>query len=197
MRRSQTIQDWDKSVALGAKGVEDISHFLCGNIVKDTWLNTELVCNVEQDNRFRPLDIDLLWVVPIGDSLQCLTIEVKTDRNRHTGNFFFETVSVEASNKLGAFLITRAEWLFYYFIDAGELFCLPMEEVRPWFLKHIHEFREKQAYSNNQERKNTWSTRGRTVPISRVVGEIPSVRTFQKRERLWDVLGRENCPSRF
>ncbi len=182
MKKKGSVQDWNESLQVGALGVQEVSAFLETEIVKTTWFDTQLVHNVEQDPRYQKHDIDLLWVIPVFDYLRCYTIEVKTDRNRHTGNFFFETVSVVHREKPGAFVITRAEWLFYLFIDAGDLFCFPMNALKPWFLEHEDEFAEKRSHTNNNEKMFSWTTIGRVVPIDRVVQAIAGGKRFQKRD---------------
>jgi hypothetical protein len=186
MTKKRVVQDWNESLNIGALGVREVSEFLCGALVRKAWFDTQLVHNVEEDPRYQAHDIDLLWVIPVGAYLRCHTIEVKTDRNRHTGNFFFETVSVEHRDKPGAFVITRAEWLFYLFIEAGELFCFPMEELKPWFVAHEGEFVEKRARTNDNERMISWSTVGRVVPIEMASQAIKGCKRFKKVQDSWE-----------
>ncbi|MBX7138860.1 MAG: hypothetical protein K1X83_12865 [Oligoflexia bacterium] len=188
MNSKKKRQDWQESLAIGKQGVADISKFLESKIVKQTWFDTYLVHNVEDEERYQDCDIDLLWVVPVQTFLQCRTIEVKTDRNRHTGNFFFETVSVEHRGRPGAFVITRAEWFFYYFITAGELYCFSTAELKPWFLKNEHEFPERRSHSDDNQRMFSWSTVGKIVPIERVMTEISHKKVFQNTESGWKAM---------
>ena len=181
-------QNWKESLALGAQGVAEVSKFLESDLVKQTWFNTYLVHNVEQDQAYQNVDIDLLWVIPVGTFLRCHTIEVKSDRNRHTGNFFFETVSVEQRGKPGAFVITRAEWLFYYYILAAELYCFPMDKLKPWFLENEKSFLEKRAHSDDHERRTSWTTVGRVVPIKHVLAKISGHKIFKKAAGHWEAV---------
>jgi hypothetical protein len=186
MKNEQRLQNWKQSLAIGAQGVAEVSDFLKCDLVRKNWLDTHFVHNVEQDVRYQGSDIDLLWVVPVNNFLRCLTIEVKTDRNNHTGNFFFETVSVESRDKPGAFIITRAEWLFYYFINSKQLYCFPMADLKPWFVKNENEFEERRAYSEDNDKKLNWSTVGKIIPIDKVINEISTSRIFRMRGDLWE-----------
>lgn len=183
--KKQNVQNWNESLEIGAKAVHQVCNFLNSEVAKHTWLNTELVHNVEEDPRYQGYDIDLLWVIPVGEFLRCYTVEVKGDRNHETGNFFFETVSVEHRQKPGAFIISRAEWFFYYFVNNGELYCLPMDKLRPWFVEHEKRFPERRSHSENSERKSKWSTLGRIVPIRVVLSEVKDIRLFRNVDGVW------------
>ncbi|MEZ4862943.1 MAG: hypothetical protein R3C14_16615 [Caldilineaceae bacterium] len=177
------VQEWDQSVAVGQQAVQAVVEFLQHPQIKQRWMNTQLVHSVEDDPRYQPLGIDLLWVVPEQSFLRCMTIEVKGDRYDRTGNFFFETVSDLQRNTGGAVVITRSEWLFYYFVNSGVLYCLPMAQVKPWFLANLPRFRERVAQSRRGG--SQWRTAGRLVPIATVLREIPAVSCFRKEGEQW------------
>lgn len=183
------IQDWKQSLAVGQQAVSAVTAFLQSPVVKSTWFATQLVHSVEDDPRYQPLGIDLLWVVPEQNFLRSMTVEVKGDRYDKTGNFFFETVSDLERSTTGGFVITRAEWLFYYFINSGQLYCLPMTYVKPWFLTNLRRFRERIAQS--QRDQNQWRTAGRLVPITTALREVPSIKAFAQQEGRWRVAGGE------
>ena len=183
------IQEWNQSLAVGLQAVSAVTAFLQSPVVKTTWFATQLVHSVEDDPRYQPLGIDLLWVVPERSFLRSMTVEVKGDRYEKTGNFFFETVSDLQRSTTGGFVITRAEWLFYYFINSGKLYCLPMEVVKPWFVANLGRFRERIAQS--QRDQNQWRTAGRLVPIVTALREVPAIKAFQQMNGVWGVLGDE------
>ena len=190
MNDEASIQSWEESLAIGQQGVDHIVEFLHSEVVRSNWAHTELVHRIEEDKRYQVRGIDLLWVVQRENFLKCVTVEVKSDRNHHTGNFFFETVSVEERSKPGAFLITRAEWLFYYFVVSKELYCIPIRTAKPWFLTYETEFVQRKVRTVRTERgqpacDSTWTTLGRLVPIKRAIREIPGVRRFAQREGVW------------
>jgi len=177
MPPSPREQNWHESLAIGQIAVQEVVKFLHSDWVKQQWLPTQLVHSVEDDPRYQPMGIDLLWVVWERSFLRCMTVEVKGDRNDRTGNFFFETVSNIDRTTTGGFVITKAEWLFYCFVGPGKLYCLPMAEVKPWFLQNQQRFPERLAASKRDESR--WRTAGRLVPIDILLREVPSVKGFQ------------------
>ncbi len=177
------IQQWHQSLAVGQQAVQAVTDFLQSPVAKSTWVATQLVHSVEDDPRYQPLGIDLLWVVPEQSYLRSMTVEVKGDRYEKTGNFFFETVSDVGRSTGGGFVITRAEWLFYYFLNSGALYCLPMRVVKPWFVEHMGRFRERIAQS--QRDQSHWRTAGRLVPIATALAEVPAIKVFHCRDNVW------------
>ena len=187
MNPPNRIQEWNQSLALGQQAVHAVTAFLQSPVVKTTWFATQIVHSVEDDPRYQPLGIDLLWVVPERSFLRSMTVEVKGDRYEKTGNFFFETVSDLQRSTTGGFVITRAEWLFYYFLNSGMLYCLPMEFVKPWFVENMGRFRERIAQS--QRDQNHWRTAGRLVPIMTARREVPAIKAFHYQNGEWRVAG--------
>lgn len=183
MTTPNRVQEWHQSLAVGQQAVEAVTSFLQSPIVQTTWFATQLVHSVEDDPRYQPLGIDLLWVVPERSFLRSMTVEVKGDRYEKTGNFFFETVSDVGRSTTGGFVITRAEWLFYYFVNSGTLYCLPMEFVKPWFVANMERFRQRIAQS--QRDQNHWRTAGRLVPILIARQAVPAIKVFQYKEGIW------------
>ena len=187
MTPTNRVQEWNQSLAIGQQAVQAVMAFLQSPVVKNTWFATQIVHSVEDDPRYQPLGIDLLWVVPERSFLRSMTVEVKGDRYDQTGNFFFETVSNIQYSTGGGFVITRAEWLFYYFINSGKLYCLPMEFVKPWFVENMSRFRERIAQS--QRDGSHWRTAGRLVPIVTALREVPAIKAFQRQDGEWRVAG--------
>jgi hypothetical protein len=152
----------------------DITQFL-----EATWPQTVTVHNVEDDPAYQAHDVDLLWtVVERSGRMRIIPIEVKGDRYHQTGNFFFETVSNESKGTPGCFLYTSAKWLFYYFVESGDLFCLPMSRVRPWFCHQLERFEERRTSTLVGD--DAYVTVGRLVPIETVLQEISGVWHYQR-----------------
>jgi hypothetical protein len=168
----------------------DITHFLQTN-----WPQTVAVHNVEddpayQEHAYQEHDVDLLWTtLDRFGRLRVIPIEIKGDRYHQTGNFFFETVSNESRQTPGCFLYTKAEWLFYYFVEIGMLYCLPMSEVRPWFEAHGGRFKE--SRTSTPVRNNRYVTVGRLVPIQTLLAEVSSILQYQKVDDGWEQISSE------
>jgi len=173
------------TASVARRAAIDVTHFL-----ETTWPGTVAVHNVEEDPAYQVYDIDLLWSFIDGEGqLRVLPLEVKGDRYHRTGNFFFETVSNEGKGTEGCFLYTKAEWLFYYFVEVGHLYCLPMHGVRPWFEAHLHRFKERRTSTPVGEGQEHYVTVGRLVPIGVVLQEVPGILQYRKEGDLWMMVG--------
>ncbi|MCB8942439.1 MAG: hypothetical protein H6658_01560 [Ardenticatenaceae bacterium] len=171
------------TTAIAHRAAADVTQFL-----QTVWPQTVAVHNVEEEAAYQLHDVDLLWTVLEKERLRVIPVEVKGDRYHRTGNFFFETISNEGKGTPGCFLYTKAEWLFYYFLEIGKLYCLHMEKVRPWFLANMHRFKE-QRTSTPTRSGSSYVTIGRLVPITTVLAEVEGVLQFQKEGETWAGLG--------
>lgn len=157
----------------------DVTQFL-----EDIWPQTVVVHNVEDNPIYQEHDVDLLWtVVERSGRLRIIPIEVKGDTYHRTGNFFFETISNESKGTPGCFMYTKAKWLFYYFVEAGLLYCLPMGTVRPWFCHHMERFEERKT--STPVGSEMYVTVGRLVPIQTVLEEVAGIMQFEKQGSGW------------
>lgn len=164
----------DETSGVAQRAAADVTQFMF------TWPQTVAVHNVEQDSAYQSHDVDLLWtLLGANGRLRVIPVEVKGDRYHTTGNFFFETVSNASKHSPGCFLYTRAKWLFYLFVDAGTLYCLPMDRVRPWFLHNQDRFEPRRT--STPVGSGRYVTIGSLVPIDVVLAEVASVLCFQKQ----------------
>jgi hypothetical protein len=168
---------------VGKTAVSLTRHFLTHH-----WTEyTVAIHSVEEDPAYQQHDVDLLWsIVDRNGRLRLIPIEVKGDRNHHTGNFFFETVSNAGKGTAGCILYTKAHWIFYVFVEIEEIYCLPMDLVRPWFAEHSEQFREAKT-STPVGRGEVYVTNGRLVPISTLLQEVESVRHYKKKDDTWQL----------
>ena len=84
----------------------------------------------------------------------------------------------------GYILNTKAHWIFYVFVEIEEIYCLPMDVVRPWFAEHSEQFREAQT-STPMGTGEVYVTNGRLVPIITLLEEVEGVRHYQKSQDGW------------
>lgn len=143
----------------------DISRYL------QTLPITRNVVNVEDDVYYRSVDVDLLWNCSDGKTI---SIEIKGDRWYKTGNYFFETISNKSKNTPGCFLYTKADFIYYYFVNEKELHILPMPATREWFIKNIDMFHEKAT--STPVGSGYYITVGRLVPRKKVKDEVEGVK---------------------
>lgn len=138
-----------------AQGTQHIEAFLGRKVT------TQALRNVEDDPDYRAQDIDLLWTRQQGGAIKTTSIEIKVDRYFHTGNYFFETLSNVAKQTPGCFLYSKADLLFYYFLDQ-ELHILNLPTVRAWFIQHKSSF--KSVRTNTPIGDDHYETEGCLVP---------------------------------
>ena len=137
---------------------------------------------------------DLTWAHFTERGLEFYRLEVKTDRNANSGNFFFETISDIDRKSPGCFMASEADWLFYYFITIKKLYALPLHATREWFEKHCEEFESRTVSSERDGRR--WQTEGRLVRIGAVLQAIPEVKIFEKTQAGWETLRSDLAPDR-
>jgi hypothetical protein len=156
---------FSESLNVTNKGTQDIVQWMQQR--KET-LKIE---NVEGDRAYQKHDIDIIWVTQSNINL----IEIKVDRYAKTGNFFFETISNKEKNTPGCFLYTKANLIFYYFLDTKILYTLPMPTVRDWFLERQNSFKERST-TTPLKNGNYYTTVGRLIPISQITQALPTIR---------------------
>lgn len=152
---------------VGKKGVEIIEKYL------KTLPETIDVINVEDNHEYRKKDIDIIWKRNVEEQVIETTIEVKTDRYTHTGNYFLETVSNESKGTIGCFLYTEADFVYYYFSGLNELHIMPMPESRDWFIRNMEQFNERKTSTPIGNDK--YITVGRLVSRSKMLNEVKNI----------------------
>lgn len=111
----------------------------------------------------------------IGDAIARLpaegavAIEVKCEQ-RFTGNLFLETWSNRSRCTPGWLLTSRADWLWYYFLDTSQLYSIRLPALRAWAVGSgesqggIYAYPER-VQGKREQANDTW---GRIVPISKL-----------------------------
>lgn len=132
------------------------------------------VQNVEAEPEYQRLDIDLIVITTGGR----YTVEIKGDRWHQTGNFFFETNSNQEKGTVGCFLLTAADYLFYYFVEPRRLYILPMPATRTWFEAAQERFPPR-ATTTAAGRGRHYTTVGRLTPVAVVMAEVSGAKLFQ------------------
>lgn len=121
------------------------------------------VHDVQADPRFQHRGVDLLW--EHGDSV--LGVEVKGDRQGfRRKNYFFELISNVEKDTPGCFLYSTADLLLYVFLDVRQVHCLPLKQVRDWFIPRAKEYPLKST--RTQTGAVRYTTVGALVPIKDV-----------------------------
>lgn len=155
---------YETSVEVAKQAAQEISAWL------KTFDETVSVRNVEAEPEFQKMDIDLLWQT----TRDTYRVEIKADRWHRTGNFFFETHSNKEKHTPGCMLYTQADYIFYYFIETGVLYVLPVQKTQSWFRKNYKRFQERAT--TTPVGTASYTTVGRLVPIRTALKEIPGIK---------------------
>ena len=97
----------------------------------------EYLHSVEDIEKFYKHDIDLV----LKEGSKLTTIEVKVDSYK-SGNFFLEIMSNKEKKTLGCLLTTKANKLFYYFINLKKLYIFDRKRLKDWIIKNKVNYRK-------------------------------------------------------
>lgn len=154
-----------ETMKIGDEGMSIVRNFL------ETHPSHVEFLNVEKNKAYQKVDIDFFWSYLNNGQVVQSSCELKTDTYK-TQNFFFETHSNLTKNTPGCFMYTEAKFLFYYFINKGDLYIMHTDTVRQWFLSNINRFQEKFLNTKSDEDDQTYyRSAGRLVPIPTLLSE--------------------------
>lgn len=140
------------------QSTQDITEYLR----REGWV----VKNVEQEKYFQTLDVDLIILkkLPPNQSPSAYMIEIKGDTYYNTNNYFVETISNMTTKTLGCFLITKSDYIFYYFPKEKELHIIPTKEAQQYVLAHQHEFKKRNPSTTDSKGKHWYYSEGLLIP---------------------------------
>lgn len=152
------IHNFKESLILGEQGEEIIVNHIKEN------KNTKSIIDVRNDKEYQKIDVDIVINHINNNSYYG---EIKTDSYK-SGNIFYETISAQEVNSLGCMDKTKADFLFYYFINMNKLYTLNMKKYNEWFNKNKSYF-DKQGYrkalKNSRYNGSTYSSIGYAIPL--------------------------------
>lgn len=125
------------------------------------------VLDVQNHHLCQKKDIDLVTYY----QNQLETLEIKSDQYT-TGNFFFETVSNAGLNRLGCFMYTESDYIYYYFSEWDKLYILPTKDTRNWFIQVMNTYREIEVRTSVNPQQDYYHSYGRIVPIQDVLKNV-------------------------
>ena len=143
-------------------------------LVAQRW-EIEKVVNVEDDKRYQAIDVDYI----IKKDGTHKRIEVKTDRYE-SGNLYAEKYScyqIEATGEIvksvGCLDKTKADYLFYYFVNSKELFIFRKKGIQ-WLRDNMEWYAEKFPL-NKARTGELYTSKGHIIPrkyIKSIADEI-------------------------
>lgn len=141
--------DFNTQLAKGKKGEQ-----ILDDKFSDRFIITQPNLSKEKKDGY-----DRVFVSKVNSDV-VLLIEYKTDFIAHkTGNAFIETVSMDAYNRDGWALTSKADYLFYFVVKDLLLYIIKMKRVRelvPGWLKE---------YPTRKSVNNGYNTHGVLVPL--------------------------------
>ncbi|MEZ5334929.1 MAG: hypothetical protein R2741_06700 [Methanolobus sp.] len=155
----------------GKAGTADIEKYL------NRLPETIRVVNVEENEKYRAQDIDLIWLRKGDSGYHETLIEVKADYQEKTGNYFIETISNDKKDTPGCFMYTEANYVYYYFFNIKELHILPMPSSKEWFIANMDRFKEMRT-STRINGKIAYYTIGRLVPKEEMQKEVDGIQVL-------------------
>jgi|GEM_PF-1358757 len=162
---SKNVTSFNASKGYGEKGVKIVEQYLNGP------RSTGFTLNVESNDGFRLLDVDLIYW---NNNLRKLEmIEVKFDSHTYSNNIFVETISNENTGKPGYIYSTEADYIYYLFDNSLVLYIIPVTDFRVWFIENIDRFHEVSSYTG--EDKVLYKSIGKLVPISVMINEVKNI----------------------
>ncbi|MBS1271480.1 MAG: hypothetical protein MAGBODY4_00612 [Candidatus Marinimicrobia bacterium] len=107
--------------------------------------------DVRNSEEYQDQSVDLQWIRSAGKEKErtselikvCFSPEPAPDR------YFFEILDGNDKRKPGWFSSSKADLLFYYFLDLGELHILLIREFKPWLVKNMKNFQVQPCPSND------------------------------------------------
>ena len=128
--------------------------------------------SIEDNQSFYKADIDLI----LKENGQFTKIEVKVDTYT-SGNFFLETISNVAKNEedelegLGCLLITKADKIYYYFINSKKLYIFNAKSLKNWILSNKLKHPERPVWTHLKN-GGKYESRGITPSIFEVIKDL-------------------------
>ena len=138
------------------------------------------IIDVRDKSEYRDIDID--FILKNKKDKSEISIEIKTDFTTYN-NFFCELISCEERGTEGCWKKTQADYILYYFIKKGILYCLPRVQAVEvacrdcWKVGRAYD----KVYTKNNE-TTTKTSVGARVPVSEMLKIIDFKNSFFKKE---------------
>ena len=173
------IYEFKKSLDVGELGENIIEKYL--NNLK----NVKRIESVKEMKKYQEDDIDFLVYLNGGKKV---SIEVKCDSYK-SGNLYYETKSCVEFNTLGCLEKTKADYIFYYFLNLNTLYIFKTEQFRSWVRKEIDKcnknpklskIRKKEVLNRAFNKKDLYTSQGYTIPLLHIENELKDTKIYKK-----------------
>lgn len=109
------------------------------------------VFNTEENKRFQKYGSDLLCSKHDKDKIVTNSIEIKGDTHSYSPNYFIEVIGNDVKGTPGGMIYTKADYVFYYFINIKELHVIDRVSLQEWIKNNGQalEYRDVRTVDNN------------------------------------------------
>lgn len=173
------IYEFKKSLNVGEIG-EDIVEKYLGSLS-----NVKRIQSVKNDKKYQQDDIDFIVYFDKGKKA---SIEVKCDSYK-SGNLYYETKSCVEFNTLGCLEKTKADYIFYYFLNLNVLYIFKTNKFREWVRSEIKKYnlspassriKHKEVYNKAYDKKSLYTSQGYTIPLNYIENELKDTKIYKK-----------------
>ena len=124
------IYEFKKSLDIGELGENIVEKYL------NSLNNVKKIESVKEIKKYQEEDIDFLVYLNEGKKV---SIEVKCDSYK-SGNLYYETKSCVEFDTIGCLEKTKADYIFYYFLNLNVLYIFKTKKFRSWVRKEIKQY---------------------------------------------------------
>lgn len=173
------IYEFQKSLDIGELGEDIIEKYLnsLDNVIK--------IKSVKNIKKYQLADIDFLVYLKEGKEV---SIEVKCDSYK-SGNLYYETKSCVEFDTIGCLEKTKADYIFYYFLNLKVLYIFKTKKFRKWVQKEIKlhnkypnlsKIEKKEVLNKAFNKKDLYTSQGYTIPLKYIENELKDTKIYKK-----------------
>lgn len=173
------IYEFKKSLDVGELGENIVEKYL------KNLDNVKKIESVKDIKRYQEDDIDFLVYLNGGEKV---SIEVKCDSYK-SGNLYYETKSCVEFNTIGCLEKTKADYIFYYFLNLNVLYIFKTKKFRSWVRKEIIQYNQnpnlskiqkKEVFNRAFNKKDLYTSQGYTIPLVYIENKLRDTNIYKK-----------------
>lgn len=177
------IYEFEKSLNVGELGENIIEKYLNG------LKNVKEIKSVKNIKKYQKDDIDFLVRLNTGKEV---SVEVKCDSYK-SGNLYYEEKSCVELNTLGCLEKTKADYIFYYFLNLNVLYIFKTNKFRKWVRNEIKKYntnpessiiRKKEVFNRffnkNSNKNDIYTSLGYTIPLKYIESKLNNTNIYKK-----------------
>lgn len=127
------------------------------------------IIDVSDNRHYQIEDVDFFVRFVNGQEYK---VEIKTDTYK-SGNLFFEIYSNVETRTQGCLMKTKADYLFYYFVNLKSLYVFHMEDFKKFVLDNLNSFKQRTV-------KNlTFNSMGYLVPLKFIEENFKNMKKYR------------------